>query len=299
MMVRERALVFECDGDSLVGVLAQPEKPAAIGVLIVVGGPQYRAGSHRQFVHLARALAQAGVSTLRFDCRGMGDSEGEARSFEVLDDDIEAAVAALKREVPELHHVGLAGLCDGASAALMFLARRAPQARQAGVRALCLMNPWVRTETGAAAVRVRHYYVERLLSGEFWRKLFSGGVARGALAEAARSVGQMLGGGRTAAAGPQETVHFTELMARAVQAFDGPLLLVTSGRDYTAKEFLAAAAADERWRAALARPLTQHLQLPQADHTFSALRDQQEVERCAAQWAGSLAADPARSEQAA
>ena len=63
----ERALVFECEGEQLVGIVAAPEA-ARVGVLVIVGGPQYRAGSHRQYVLLSRRLASAGVagaSTLR------------------------------------------------------------------------------------------------------------------------------------------------------------------------------------------------------------------------------------------
>jgi len=53
----ERFLTFDCDGDACIGVLATGRAPGAArtGVVIVVGGPQYRVGSHRQFTLLARA----------------------------------------------------------------------------------------------------------------------------------------------------------------------------------------------------------------------------------------------------
>ncbi len=82
MNFAERPVLFECEGEQLVGVIALPELRRAIAVLVVVGGPQYRAGSHRQFVLLARRLAAAGFPVLRFDYRGMGDSTGAARTFE-------------------------------------------------------------------------------------------------------------------------------------------------------------------------------------------------------------------------
>ena len=82
MNYTEEAVTFPCEGQALVGVLAKPESPQDIGVVVIVGGPQYRAGSHRQFVLLSRALAVAGFAVLRFDYRGMGDSEGEQRDFE-------------------------------------------------------------------------------------------------------------------------------------------------------------------------------------------------------------------------
>jgi hypothetical protein len=57
---QEEALAIPCGAERLVGILAKPSVCGDTGVVIVVGGPQYRAGSHRQFVLLARTLAAAG-----------------------------------------------------------------------------------------------------------------------------------------------------------------------------------------------------------------------------------------------
>ena len=57
----EEPMVFHCEREQLVGMLHRGANPdARLGVLIVVGGPQYRVGSHRQFVLMARDLAAAG-----------------------------------------------------------------------------------------------------------------------------------------------------------------------------------------------------------------------------------------------
>jgi len=62
---QELAFTFDCEGETLVGILHQPTRPSQgrdaqrTGVVVVVDGPQHRAGSHRQFVHLARHLAAA------------------------------------------------------------------------------------------------------------------------------------------------------------------------------------------------------------------------------------------------
>jgi hypothetical protein len=99
----ERALMFECGGETLVGVLAEPASPAMVGVLIIVGGPQYRAGSHRQFVLLSRQLAATGVAAMRFDYRGMGDSTGSPSSFDDVSEDIAAAIdAGLGERYPKI-----------------------------------------------------------------------------------------------------------------------------------------------------------------------------------------------------
>jgi hypothetical protein len=57
MTYTEEATLFDCAGDTLLGILARPAAPADTAV--VVGGPQYRAGSRRQFVLMPRALAAA------------------------------------------------------------------------------------------------------------------------------------------------------------------------------------------------------------------------------------------------
>ena len=168
----ERPVLFDCEGERLVGVIAVPEQAARVAVLVVVGGPQYRAGSHRQFVRLARALAADGFPAMRFDYRGMGDSTGAARTFEDCRPDIAAAVAALRANCPDVERIVLWGLCDAASAALDYW----HEARDPVIAGMVLLNPWVRSETTLAKAHIKHYYGRRLLAKEFWAKLLSGGV---------------------------------------------------------------------------------------------------------------------------
>ena len=175
MSYSEQAIDFCCAHDTLVGVLGVPESAASLGVVVVVGGPQYRAGSHRQFVLLCRALAAAGIATLRFDYRGMGDSSGEHRDFSNASADIAAAIDALQRQLPSVTRVCLWGLCDGASAALLYCQDTGDRR----VSGLCLLNPWVRSDASLARAQVKHYYGQRLRlrQKEFWVKLLSGQVA--------------------------------------------------------------------------------------------------------------------------
>ena len=109
--IDEEAISFACGGDTLVGIVSTSSAPSNLGVVIIVGGPQYRVGSHRQFVSLARTLAAAGFPALRFDYRGMGDSGGDRRSFEDIEDDIRAAIDTLLASQPGLASVALWGLC--------------------------------------------------------------------------------------------------------------------------------------------------------------------------------------------
>jgi uncharacterized protein len=195
----ESVLEFPCEGESLIGVLNTPDRPSDVGVLILVGGPQYRAGSHRLFVRLARAVAGHGHACLRFDSRGMGDSSGATAAFTESGPDVGAAIDAMMTAVPGLRRVVLWGLCDAASAALLYLDESGHDPRVAG---LCLLNPWVRSEHTLAQARVKHYYVQRLREGAFWRKLLTGGVAFSAAREWASQVQVALRGspaGRTPA----------------------------------------------------------------------------------------------------
>ena len=150
MKYTEETTVFPCAGESQVGILAVPETPAAVAVVVIVGGPQYRVGSHRQFLLLSRALASAGFAVLRFDYRGMGDSPGELRDFQAVSKDIAAAVDALQARLPPVKQAALWGLCDGASAALLYC-QETGDPRVAG---LCLVNPWVRSETSLARTQI-------------------------------------------------------------------------------------------------------------------------------------------------
>src|SRR5438067_13744952 len=135
-MFAERAVSFDCQGERLYGVVSLPAVPATRGVLSVAGGPQYRAGSHRQFTLLARSLAARGIAAMRFDYRGMGDSEGQMRDFEQVQDDIRAALDCFCATVPGLQELALWGLCDGASAISFYAAR------DVRVRGVALLNPW-------------------------------------------------------------------------------------------------------------------------------------------------------------
>lgn len=71
----EQALTFGPD-DALVGVFAKPAtaKASAPVVLLTNAGVLPRQGAHRMNVKIARALAEKGIASLRFDLSGNGDS---------------------------------------------------------------------------------------------------------------------------------------------------------------------------------------------------------------------------------
>jgi exosortase A-associated hydrolase 1 len=272
----ERAISFDCEGETLIGVIASPTQPASTAVLIVVGGPQYRVGSHRQFVQLARALAEGGHAVLRFDCRGMGDSSGALRNFEAINSDIGTAIGVLLNEEPAVHHVVLWGLCDAASAALMYI----EATHDSRVSGLCLANPWLRTEMSHARTQVKHYYAQRLRERGFWVKLLSGRVAWSAVTGLWASLRAALKASNPVAGNS----GYARRMLRGWQAYGGPILLFCSGMDYTAKEFIDTVHQDAEWRTALDQSTLQRVDLPRSDHTFSDPNDTLQVHLQTLQW---------------
>ena len=289
MSFTERPLLIDCEGERLVGVLSLPERPGRIAVVVIVGGPQYRAGSHRQFVQLARRLAGAGFPTLRFDYRGMGDSTGAPRTFEDCGPDIAAAIDAVRANCESVERLVLWGLCDAASAALDYW----QAARDPRVAALALLNPWVRSEATLAKAHVKHYYAQRVLSKEFWAKLFSGGVAPvDALRGFGRNVARALS--RPQGDSGRASQSFQDRMAAGLRAFPGPVLLILSGDDLTAKEFLEYAQSGAGWSGLLERQGLERHDLPGADHTFSNAGAAGEVEARTLSWLAAVAASGSR-----
>jgi uncharacterized protein len=274
MNFTERATTFACDGMDLVGVLAVPASSSERGVLIIVGGPQYRAGSHRQLVLLSRDLAASGVPVLRFDNRGMGDSDGDMRTFEAIDDDLRAAIDAFFEQVPSLREVVLWGLCGAASAALLYAHR------DSRVCGLFLANPWVRTTDGMARTMVRQYYLPRLLDRDLWRRLLQGRLNVG------RSVRDLVVSSLQAMrpARGTATESFPLRMADGLTRFRGKVLIYISGNDFTAREFEEMCRTSPVWQRALERPDLEWRKLPEANHTFSIQAWRDQVSRWTREW---------------
>mgnify|MGYP001214748802 CR=1 FL=1 len=268
--IAESVLVIGEPGAELVGVLARPADPAQtkpVGVVIVVGGPQTRVGSHRQFTIMARALAAAGHACLRFDYTGMGDSPGPRPDFEKAGPDIGRACDALLAQVPGCQRIALWGLCDGATAAI-FHAQRDPR-----VAAVIAANPWARSEATRAQAIVTEHYGSRLRSGEFWKKLLTGKV--NVLAAGTEAVGNLLRarGAKGGAGSEQADESLPDRLSRALASPASPVRLQLSGKDLTAAEFeIAMKACGE-----IAPLPAGALRLDDADHTFSDSRSWQAV----------------------
>lgn len=222
-----RHVLFPCEGSLLAGTI--DEAPGKTGLLIVSGGNEVRSGAWGSQAQLAAAVAAAGFPVLRFDRRGVGDSEGGNGGFRNSAADIAAALATFREEA-DLDSVVGWGNCDAASALML--------AQGAGCDALVLSNPWTfeDQEAGspapqAPAAVLRGHYLRRLADPTAIGRLLRGKVALGGLARSLLVAARPT----THARGP-----LASAMAAGIEAYPGAVTFALSGRDRTAQAFLAA-----------------------------------------------------------
>ena len=250
---------------------------------MIVGGPQYRVGSHRQFVMLARYLAKHGVTVFRFDYRGMGDSTGAIQEFEHANADINAAVDVFLNEVKEIQRLVLWGLCDAASASCFYAAQ------DERIVGLVLLNPWVRTEKGESEVFLKDYYLKRFCSWVFWHKLFSGDVNfKSSIVSLSEKVLKVFTKQSLGETQPTQSLTLPERMLRSVGQFKHPILFVLSGKDLTAKEFIRLVDTDAKGQALIKRENVSRVDLPDSDHTFSRDKWKSQVNMATLNWLKAL-----------
>lgn len=270
----EEGVVFECGQDRLVGIATIPDVPAETGVLILVGGPQYRVGSHRQFTLLARSLGEEGIAAFRFDFSGMGDSEGDKRDFGSTRDNIFTAIGAFLDAVPGVSRVVLWGLCDAASSAMIY-AHLHPK-----VVGMILLNPWVHSGEYAPEIKLAHFYRPFLADSNKLRSLVSG---KRKIMPALRELGRdtlALVNKRAVLSGQP----FVQRMLDGLTRFQHDVLIVLSEKDLTASEFASLMASDVQWRAATSGSSVETRMIGAADHTFSKASWKEAVARLTADW---------------
>jgi pimeloyl-ACP methyl ester carboxylesterase len=178
----------------LFGILSRPERTASeIAMIIVNTGRNPRAGLGRFGVEFARRLAAGGITTLRFDFAGLGDSIGplgqENMRSDVFEDerggDISAAIDTL--EQLGCRRFVVHGICSGAYHGLH------AAAADPRIEAVLMVNlPLFLWKTGdsIAESKKRSYafshYKARLMEPAHWLRLLRGesdvlGIIKGQL----------------------------------------------------------------------------------------------------------------------
>lgn len=221
--MRRRHITFACEGAELAATIDEAAGDTAL--LIVSGGNETRAGAWNGQALLAARVAAAGYPVLRFDRRGVGDSEGENRGFRASGADIAAAIAAFRAECPHVLRVVGFGNCDAASALML--------SGGAGLDGLILSNPWTFDADAADEAPsevVRDHYRRRLADPAALKRLLTGKVSIGPLLRS------LVAAARPAPAVPK---GLAAEIAAGVAQFPGSVRFLIAGRDRTGLAFLA------------------------------------------------------------
>lgn len=281
---KESAFAFQCEGKNLIGFLHGGDDACTLGVLtLVAGGPQYRGGVGRQLLRLGRRLAAEGMPVMRFDHRGLGDSEGSFRGFRFLYDDIAAAIAEFKVRAPAVKRLILWGGCDSATAALIN-AWKLPEV-------VCVIagNPFVSTTASVSTVRRKHY-VTRLRQRSFWLKLlrfqynpfaYASGLFKTLKGKMTRAQGH---GGQGEIAVPAIDDSFINELLTGLENFDGKILFLMGDRFLLSDEFNELVASTPRWQRAYARRDFERIDIVGGDQVFSTQSSQDQMFDIASEW---------------
>ena len=189
--LRERPVFVDGPSGPLFGVLTEPlTGRRELTALLLNAGPQRRTGPNRMWVDTARRWAAHGVSTLRLDLAGIGDSDGDAMALARVAEFYKPAYAEQARAALDaLAEWGLPqrfvtlGLCAGcywSVQAALFDER---------VAAVIMLNPrtlvfddWQRT------VRHTRQLRERMFLRSTWRKVLRGEINLARHLEAGRTL---------------------------------------------------------------------------------------------------------------
>ena len=132
------------------------------------------------------------------------------------------------------------------------------------------------TEVQAEAI-LKHYYLDRLKSREFWLHVRGGKFDVGAAVSSffsllmtyLRGRKKMRGDKPGATAGDFDHLPLPSRTAEGLRRFRGRVLFLMSGRDLIAREFDDVTKSAPAWQGLLADPRVSRKDIADADHTFS------------------------------
>jgi uncharacterized protein len=240
-------------GKRLRGMIHRPmrarSRRGTPAVIFLHGFTGDRMESHWIFVKCARALAKAGIASLRFDFYGSGESEGEFREVTLQGEiaDARAAIDFLRRyRGIDRNRLGLLGLSLGGAVA-------ASVAPDSHISALVLWAAVARP----AELRALTGQVSRPISGSDGARDYSGHAVSARFIENVAKVDPL----------------------ESLASFKNPILIIHPEKD----ELLSLAHA-EGYYDAVGATIKQKIIISDADHTFSSIAWEEEVIRRSTDW---------------
>ncbi|MDE2418789.1 MAG: alpha/beta hydrolase [Burkholderiales bacterium] len=208
----ERAVQIRVEGGILAGLLTTPagETPSTRGVLLINAGSVHSIGPNRLWVRLARRWAAYGITVVRLDLSGLGDSPARVGRTENVvysaeaGNDIAMAVRYMREQL-HIQECQLLGLCSGAFHGFKAAVSGVPLASTVLINPLTFFWELGKPLNGGIkdyeVVAQGSIYGRKIFSLESWYKLFRGQLdQRYVLAFAGRKLGTLLRPGMEAMA---------------------------------------------------------------------------------------------------
>lgn len=265
-MIKEEAMMLG-PHRSIAGVLTPAADGGDVAVLLLNAGLIHHAGPHRLYVRLARRLAAAGISAVRFDLSGIGDSPARTDNLPIF----EMVVQEPREVMDSLEPLGfrrfiLMGICSGAYGAFK-TALADPR-----VTGAVLINPqdFGGDSSDESHAWAQRYWKRSILRPRAWLNLFTGRINYGRLWRTLAK--QVSGGNRKAEA---LTAGVKQEMDRLTSNSQVKLLFVMSEQDVSV-EYLSLLLGGNM-HAMQASGNLRSVLIPGADHLFTRLADQQRL----------------------
>jgi pimeloyl-ACP methyl ester carboxylesterase len=211
-LFHERAIQIDVEGGFLAGLLTTPVggTPSTRGVLLINSGSVHSIGPNRLWVRLARSWAARGMTVVRLDISGLGDSPARTGRMENVvysaeaGDDIASAVRYMREQL-HVQECYLLGLCSGAFHGFKAAVSGVPLVFTVLINPLTffweLGKPLEDGIKSYEVVAQASNYRRKIFSLEPWRKLLSGQLdVRYLLAFAGRKLGSLIRPGMEAMA---------------------------------------------------------------------------------------------------
>lgn len=227
---------------AIVGVLTEPENKQPennTAVLIFNAGLIHHAGPGRIHVKLARQLAKLGISSVRFDFSGVGDSSVRTDNLPVL----EVATREPREVMDDLQRRGfqhfiLAGICSGAYS--VFQTAIKDDRVMGGV----LINPQgiVSDDKIASKVWSRRYWSNSIFRPKAWLNLITGKVNYGRLLYTLKE--RLIGSIQAKKNDNADTEQFVRKEVQKLIERGTSILFILSGKDVS-REYLGVLLGDK------------------------------------------------------
>lgn len=263
----------------LVGILTQPSISTQFNgpvVVLLSAGLLHRAGPFRLYVSLARALAKVGVSSLRFDLSGIGDSDVSQLTASIEERTL-ADISTAYDYLQDRHGIDrfvVGGLCSGADDAF-----RTCTHDERVVGSFQLDGMGYRTKWFYKRLLLDHY-LPRLASAEKWKKL----IGRFSLTKHEKKPVISIGGEGDLNRSMPSLQQARDGLAKMEANGQKTLLIYTGGvssyYNYSGQIF------DSIPEAKYYKGISEHY-LPKNDHTHMLKRDRDDVVAVVCDWMSS------------